>query len=250
MKREKNLTNKIYKKSTIEKIDRKIKLLGVSNKVKLHRFLSSRLILCFIIISVLVFVPYGIFYGPIFATIVWFGYEYLQFDLEIKKRESRLNQQALFFFQVLIMTLESGRNLENALKLTSENVKSELSREFKRALNEIQVGKNLNEVLESLKERIPSSNINSIILNIIQANNFGNSISDSLNIQLNYLRESKMLYAKAKLNKLPLKVSTVSVLFLIPLTLILIIVPIILNSSIETTKDEDHLSSSILNHQK
>ena len=232
MKKESSLIKKIYMTKTIEKINRKIKLLGVSNLVKINRFLTLRLVLCFVVITVPLFLPYGVFYGPLLAVIFWYGYEYLEFDLAIKKRELRLNEQAPFFFEVLIMTLESGRNLEKALIVTSDNIKNELGREFKKALNEIKVGKNLNEVLTSLKERIPSSTINNIILNMMQANNFGTSITESLRVQLDYIKEGKILATKSKLNKLPMKVSIVSVIFLIPITL----TPLFLNSQ-ETNKD-------------
>lgn len=244
MKKDNSITNRIYKKSTIDKINKKIKLLGLTNKTKLNHFLSGRLIVCFILISVTVFLPFGIFYGPLFSVIFWYVYEYIVFDYQIKKREIRLNEQAPFFFEVLVMTLESGRNLENALITTSDNVKNELGREFKKSLNELKVGKNLNEVLDSLKEKIPSISINNIILNLIQANNFGTSMVQSLTSQLDYLREKKVLEYKANINKLPMKVSTISVLFLLPITILLLLTPVFLNS-IENGKVNDQISSSV-----
>ncbi len=243
MKNDKSLTNKIYMTKTIKKINQKIKLLGLSNKVKLKRFLTLRLIVCFVVLIGPIFMPYGVFYGPILAVIFWYGYEYLEFDLAIKNREKRLNEQAPFFFEVLIMTLESGRNLENALVLTADNIRNELGLEFKKSLSEIKVGKNLTEVLTSLKDKIPSDIINNIILNMIQAHNFGTSITDSIRIQLDYIREERILETKSNLNKLPMKVSIISVLILIPLTLIIILVPVFLNIS-KNNNNQNQISSS------
>ena len=238
MKKDKNMLTSIYKKTTIEKIKRKIKLLGISSKVNLNEFLTTRLIICALLIVVPIFSPFGIIYGPVASVLFWYIYEILILDIPIKQRNERLDKQAPFFFEVLVMTLESGRNLEKALNVTSLNVSSELAYEFRKSLNELNLGKTLNEVLESLKERIPSVTVNNIILNLMQANTFGTSMIDSLNTQLEYLKEKRILETKAKINKLPMKISTISVLFLIPITILLLITPVIINS-IENNKKID-----------
>ena len=133
------------------------------------------------------------------------------------------------FFEILALTLESGKNLENSLEITCYNVDSELSDEFKRCLVEIKFGRSLMETLEDLKSRIPSENINNIILNIQQTNLLGNNIIDVMNNQVDYLRDKRLYEAKAKIAKMPIKISIISVMFFIPLLLMIILGPIILN---------------------
>ena len=58
---------------------------------------------------------------------------------------------------------------------------------------------------------------------------FGNNIIGTLNNQLDYLRESKILETKAYISKIPLKISVISVLFFIPLLLLLILGPVLIN---------------------
>ena len=156
-------------------------------------------------------------------------YYYLFYYLNITKklsiRNRRLEHQALYFFEILTLTLESGRNLENALKVTCDNVNSEISKEFKAALDEMNYGKSLIEALSDLKNRISSDIINNIILNIIQTNRFGNSILDTLYNEVDFLRDKEILTIKEQINKIPNKVSIISVLFIVPLILILILGP-------------------------
>lgn len=237
------LIRKIYRRSTIDKITKKNKLLGISNQVEVNYFLRTRLVLCFLLIAIPLFLPYGFIYGPILSLVLWFTYEYLEYDMKIRIRESRLDEEAIFFFEVLLMTLTSGRNLENSLTITANNLKSELALEFRKSLKELSVGKTLEEVLKSLKEKIPSSTINNIILNIIQANNFGTSIEDNLRVQLDYLKEKRVLEVKSRISKLPFKVSVISVIFLIPITLLILLTPIILTN--QNNNKNDELSSSI-----
>ena len=83
-------------------------------------------------------------------------------------------------------------------------------------------GKSLIEALESMKKRIPSETINNIILNITQTNQFGNSILDTMYNQIDFLREKQI---KGKINKIPNKVSIISVVFIVPLIMVLILGP-------------------------
>ena len=125
--------------------------------------------------------------------------------------------------------MESGRNLENSLEITCYNVNNELSDEFNKSMMEIKFGKSLMEALEDLKKRIPSDTINTIILNITRTSVFGNSIIEVMNNQIDFLRDKQILEVKSQINKIPNKVSIVSVLFIIPLILLMILGPFLIN---------------------
>ena len=225
-----NLIRKIYQDKTINKITKKVKLLGVDCKYDVIDLLNKRVIsslaLFFII---LIFSSKGYIYGPIITIIYYFGIEYLFLDYKIKQRASKLDYEALYFFEVLALTLESGRNLKASLEMTADSIDNSLSREFKKCINEVNLGKSLTEALNDMKERIPSQTINNVILNITQSKIFGNSIVDSLYNQIDYLRENKVLEVKAKISKLPVKISAISVIFFIPIMLLIILSPVILN---------------------
>lgn len=221
--------NKIYRKKTIEKISKKCKFLGVNSKLSPYKFLNYRLTLTIVtFIIFFIFSSKGYIYAPILSIVMYFGCEYY-LDNKIKKRSEKLNYEAIFFFQVLVLTLESGKNLEGAIRLTCKSIESELSDEFKKTLNEIKLGKSLIDSLESMKSRIPSEEINTVLLNIKQSTIFGNNIIDSLNNQIEYLRDKKLLTIKSKINKMPMKISVVSVIFIIPIVLLLVLGPVIVN---------------------
>lgn len=220
---------KIYREKTINRINDKIKLLGVYNNYNVVVLLNSRLILTVLIfIGALIFSKYGYFLAPLLALLFYYLSEKIVLDYPIKRRAHKLDKEALFFFEVLVLTLEGGRNLKHALSLTVQNIDSEISEEFKKMLAEVKLGKSLNESLESMKKRIPSDNINNAILNMMQSNTFGNSIIDSMYNQIDYLREKQMLDVKAEIAKLPTKVSVISVLFFVPIMLLIILAPVLI----------------------
>ena len=80
-----------------------------------------------------------------------------------------------------------------------------------------------------MKDRIPSEAINTVILNIKESSKFGNNIIDSLNNQIDYLRDKKILNIRATINKMPIKISVISVLFIIPIILLIMLGPVLIN---------------------
>lgn len=224
------IIRKIYRVKDIENIQSKLNMLGNDRKLKFDAtgFLTARLLTTIILTIVLIFTDIQNYIIP-FIIIIYYNLFYYVFITDpINKRIKKLDLEALTFFEILTLTLESGRNLENALEMTVNNVDNELSKEFKRSLTEMKFGRSLMESLEDLKKRMPSETINNILLNITQTNIFGNSIIETMNNQVEYLREKQMMEVKAQINKIPNKVSIISVIFIIPLILLIILGPFII----------------------
>lgn len=229
MKKERSLVRRIYPEKTITRIEQKIKKLGITCNYKVINLLNTRLFISLIIfILSLLFLKNGYILAPLLTVIFYLVSEYLVLDLPVQKRGKKLEKEAIFFFEVLALTLESGRNLNAALQITSKNIDSELSKEFQKSLQEIHLGKSFTECMNDMKARIPSETINNAILNITQSSIFGNNILESLNNQLDYLREKRLLEIKAEITKLPTKISVISVLFFIPIMLLVILSPVLL----------------------
>jgi len=227
---DKKLIRKIYRKQEINDISLKLTSLGSDTKFDVLSFCNTRLFTTLLIFIIILFVSNnGYLYAPFVAIGYYYLFYYIFITRKIKERVARLDYQALQFFEILTLTLESGRNLEQSLKVTCDNVDSELALEFKRALFEMNFGKSLLETLEDMKKRIPSETINNIILNIVQTNQFGNSIIDTMYNQIDFLREKQILEIKGQINKIPNKVSIISVVFIVPLIMILILGPYLID---------------------
>ena len=203
-------------------IEKKLKLIG-SNKTSL--FLYTRLITTLLVYILCMFtLDFGYIFGIIIA-IIWYNLFILVVELKIKDRADRLEEDALEFFEIFTLSLESGKNIESALESTTGSIKTELSKEFKQTLYEIKFGKNVSDALIDMRYRIPSDLINNIILNIVESNKFGNGILTTMYDQIEYLREKRVLSIREKINKIPNRVSIISVLFIVPLIMILILGP-------------------------
>lgn len=218
--------SKIYNKKRVLEIEKEITSLGSTVKFTKEEFLNTRLITTASIFIIVLYVfDKGYIYAPFITIIYYYLFHYIFITKKIKERTSLLDKEALEFFEILSLTLESGRNLEQSLRVTCDNVSSELSNEFKKTLHEMDYGKSLIEALSNMKKRIPSTAINNIILNIIETSQFGNSILDTLYNEVNFLREKQLLEIKEQINKIPNKISIISVAFIVPLIICLILGP-------------------------
>lgn len=230
MNKNSELARRIYNQNTVEKMDVKIKLLGIYNKLETIKFLNMRLFSCFVIFFFSLYLfKLGYIIAPILTIVSYYLIEKIMVDDKIKQRKQKLESEAMHFFEVLTLSLETGRNLEEALNVTISSVDGELSEEFKEAIRETKFGKSLKESLVDMQKHIPSESINNIILALTQANMYGSSIIDTMYNQVDYLREKRKLEIKAEISKVPIKISVISVLFFVPLILLIILGPVILS---------------------
>ncbi len=224
-----SLIRKIYRQKDIERIQNKLLLLGSEKKQTPEHYLNIRICTTVLVFLCILYTEnLGYIVAPLIAILYYYGFYYVTLLHPIKERGKKLDREALHFFEILTLTLESGRNLENSLEITVCNVDSELSSEFKKALFETKFGKTLIEALEDMKNRIPSETINNIILNITQTDVFGNSILETMYNQIEFLRDKQILEIKGQINKIPNKISIISVLFIVPLILLLVLGPVLL----------------------
>ncbi len=236
--REEKITN-LYRKKDIEKTDEKLKMLGLSFKEtkkvsfiykNATTYLNTRFITTILVFLFTLYKGGDMSYilAPVITILYFYTFYIFTIELPLHKRILKLDHEALSFFEILTLTLESGRNLEHALEVAVFNVDSEISKEFRKTLFEVKFGKSLIEALEDMKKRIPSETINNIILNITQTNVFGSSILDTMYNQIDFLRDKQILEIKGQISKIPNKISIISVIFIVPLILILVLGPVVI----------------------
>ena len=224
-----SVTLKLFSNKTISRFKKKSMALGIKNKSSYVSDLNLYLLVIIIAFVISIIFCYHRFYLiillPIGAALL---FEFLYYDVRLAKRRALLNKQALFFFQILSLTLESGNNLRGAIELTTSSISNDLSDEFKKALSDMKMGSTMNEALLDLEKRIPSEVITNIILNLTESNVYGSDMIKSLNTQIDYLNNKLVLSVREQINKMPIKISVVSVLLFIPIILLIILSPLII----------------------
>lgn len=220
---------KIYSKTYIDKIIKKVNLLGYQSDADPYSLLLNRLISLVLVFCICLYAfDYGYIIAPISVVIYYNLYNEIFLNSKIRKRNIILEKEAMHFFEVLTLSLETGRNLAEAIEVTTTSVDGILSSEFRESIREVSFGKSLSEALNDMQDRIPSDTINNVILSLTQSNLYGNSIIENLYTQIDYLREKRKMEVKGRIGRVPVLISVISVLFFVPLLLIIILGPVIL----------------------
>lgn len=220
---------KIYSEKYIDKQLAKVRLLGTGNKLSAYNLIIRRLVSSFVLFVIVLYCfHYGYIWAPIITIVYYMLFNKMVIDNKLRNRTIKLENEAMHFFEVLTLSLETGRNLVEAIDVTTMNVSGLLSNEFKETVREVSFGKSLNEALSDMQLRIPSDTINNIVLSLTESNLYGNSIIKNLYNQIDFLREKRKMEVKGRISKVPVLISVISVFFFIPLLLMLILGPILL----------------------
>ena len=134
----KYIAKKIYSKNTINEISKKISLLGVSSKLDTYSFLNIRLAISIMVFLIIMFISrFGYILAPLSSIIVYKLYTYIVLDYKVKNRQVLLESEAMQFFEILTLSLETGRNLQEAIEVTVDSSNGLLCDEFKEMLREV-----------------------------------------------------------------------------------------------------------------
>jgi tight adherence protein C len=144
---------------------------------------------------------------------------------KIKMRRKTVTRQLPDVLDILTVSVESGLSFDSALAKVVEKNYGELAMEFKKVLNEIQLGKTRREALKNMSVRCDADDVRLFISSIIQAEQLGVSIGKVLRIQADQMRLKRKQRAEELAIKAPVKMILPLVLFVFPGLFVVILGP-------------------------
>ena len=222
----KDLETKIFKKSTIEKYDKKIKSLGSYSKISVTNFLVSRLFIEIILFISLLLIPkYGLLIAIIVTLIFHFLYEYLLIDESIKYRDNYIYDEALIFFTKLKLSIIKTNDLKKSLEVLLKNDNSLFVKDLRKSFNKNKYNNDLSLIFNDMLKRINNQDIIVSLIDLKETNNYLPTIDKIIN----ELEEKDILLSREKYKKIPFTLSIVSISFIVIFALIIIFLPNILS---------------------
>ena len=143
----------------------------------------------------------------------------------IGKRRTEIEQQLPDVIDLLVISVEAGLGFDAALGRVIQNVPGELAREFQRTLQETRVGVSRVDALRSLAARTDVDDLNSFVLALIQADQFGVSIARVLRVQAEEMRIRRRQRAQERAFAAPVKLIFPLLIFIFPALFIVILGP-------------------------
>ena len=160
----------------------------------------------------------------VFMVVGVFGPE-ARLNGAIDKRRKAMERQLPDVIDLLVISVEAGLGFDAALGRVVQNVPGELSREFQRTLQETRVGVSRLDALRNLTARTDVDDLNTFILSLIQADQFGVSIARVLRVQAEEMRVRRRQRAQEKAFGAPVKLIFPLIIFIFPALFIIILGP-------------------------
>jgi tight adherence protein C len=126
---------------------------------------------------------------------------------------------------LLTICVEAGLGFDGAMARVAEKWDNELSREFTRVLQEIQLGKLRREALRNMADRVDVSEMSTFVAAIVQAEELGVSIATVLRIQAEEMRTRRRQRAEELARQAPIKMLPAIAFLIFPAIFVVLLGP-------------------------
>lgn len=146
-----------------------------------------------------------------------------------QKRERELLRELPNALEVLSLCSEAGLSLEQALDQYLKNAKSgPLKEEFSRIMEQTRSGSGRKAAFTSVTEKLNLTDFSLFSTSVIQAERFGTGISKTLQQLSLTIRDKQSQRAEKAVQEMPVKLLFPLILFIMPVTFLIIFGPIVL----------------------
>lgn len=168
--------------------------------------------------------------GGLILFLGFFGPE-ASLNRAIDDRRKEMERSLPDIIDLLVISVEAGLGFEAAMGRVVQNVPGVLSEEFSRTLAETRVGVSRHDALKAMSERTDVDDLNSFILSLIQADQFGVSIARMLRVQADEMRVRRRQRIQEKAFAAPVKMIFPMIGCIFPSIFIVILGPAVINIS-------------------
>jgi len=190
--------NKQIRKGNFASLELKLKQAGMHDTTPLE-FWTQKILIA-IGLSFVGLLTRNVTLVLVFALLGFFLKDY-KLKEKIEKRQFQLRNEIPDFLDLVSVTYPCCANIEHTFELVCGKVDSEISNEFRIALNEIKVGRKKRVVFNELALRTGIKEVSSLVTQINQAEVFGTGLEDVLISQARAIRQSKKEIAEQTGNK-------------------------------------------------
>lgn len=208
---------------------------GYRRSSSLYIYLGTRIILAVVFFTfVLITWPLAgvsgvhMALGPMMAAAAGWLLPQLVLSRRVRKRQKAIQKALPDMLDLLVISVEAGLGLNQALVRVSEEMESlssDISEELQIVNLEIRAGKPREEALRNMGDRTNVADVRQLIAMLIQTDRFGTSIAQALRVQADSLRTARRQRAEEEAAKTTIKMIFPLVLFIFPAMFVVILGP-------------------------
>jgi tight adherence protein C len=132
---------------------------------------------------------------------------------------------------LLVVSVEAGSSLTQAFQRVAIELQGAhpvISEQLQMSLLEMQAGASRSEALRHLSDRVPDDRLRSFLTLVIQSDQLGAGLANTLRVFAEELRRSRLIEAEHKAAELPVKIAIPLVFFIFPCLMGIIFTPILI----------------------
>lgn len=170
------------------------------------------------------------FVAFVLITILAFFYPDIWLDARAKERQVEIERDLPDVLDQTVIALESGLSFEAALSRVAGNGTGPLSMEFKRTLQDMRLGMSRRAAYQSLSARTTVEDVQRFCKQVIQAEEFGVSMSTVVRNRAQDMRIKRRYRAEEIAQKIPVKIIFPLAVCFLPVLFLVILYPAFHNS--------------------
>ena len=147
--------------------------------------------------------------------------------LVVNSRQNDLRKSFPSALDMLSVCVDAGLGFDQALQRVNEQWDTRLSFELGRVVNEMGMGLSRREALRNLAERLDFSELSTFVAVILQSEQLGSSIAETLHAQADQMRVERRFRAQEKARTIPIKMLLPLAFLIFPAIMAMLIGPAI-----------------------
>ena len=163
--------------------------------------------------------------GLLFGALLPFGV----FNHIIRKRQDLIVRQLPDVLDLLSISVQAGLSLDGAIRKVVERMEGPLIDEFRRMLRDTRMGMSRSRSMKLMAQRCEVPDVSLFVMSVVQSERLGASMSDTLQIQADNMRDLRRQRARTKAMKAPVKMVFPLVFCIFPSIFVVVLLPSLLS---------------------
>lgn len=218
-------------KQSAERLKTNLQMAGNPGGITPAMFVGLRVVLALVLGGIITLVTFrtmatsqALMYSAIgfllgyMLPVMWLG-------RKINARKRAIQKALPDALDLLCISVEAGLAFDLALQRVTQKWDDELSREFKRVLSDIRLGRTRREALKDMADRTGVEDVQTFTAAIIQADQLGVSMSKILRLQSDQMRIKRRQRAEELAQQAPIKMLFPMVFLIFPALFVVILGP-------------------------
>lgn len=195
--------------------------------------MKARLLLIFGLGGVALYIVAQTIWLPVIIVVVGFFIPDLLLHSAGQRRQAEIEDALPDFLDILAVTVSAGLSFRGALQRVIERHEGPLAEEMRTTMRQMDVGTSRHEAFKELKHRTKSQSMEAFVTSLMQAEELGSPLIESLDQIATDMRQKRAQKARQEASKASPKIASVVTLIMVPGTMVLLLVSIFFVADID-----------------